>query len=111
MNLFSCCVPYFDNCLECIQGPSFSATASYSQLSVPLTPSNRLDVTKSGKDVVILKEGERICGTGGALGTLPIVQNKAYFQEPLESGLVIPMHPSMQCRSQVTFGEFATMAM
>ncbi|EPB67507.1 SPRY domain protein, partial [Ancylostoma ceylanicum] len=34
----------------------------------------------SGKDVVILKEGERICGTGAALGTLPIVQNKAYFQ-------------------------------
>ncbi|ETN69542.1 SPRY domain protein [Necator americanus] len=33
-----------------------------------------------GKDVVILKEGERICGTGAALGTLPIVQNKAYFQ-------------------------------
>ncbi|KAK5978500.1 SPRY domain-containing protein 7 [Trichostrongylus colubriformis] len=80
MHLFSCCVPYFDNCLECIQGPSFSATASYSQLSVPLTPSNRLDVTKSGKDVVIVKEGERICGTGGALGTLPIAQNKAYFQ-------------------------------
>ncbi|VDO71718.1 unnamed protein product [Heligmosomoides polygyrus] len=33
-----------------------------------------------GKDVVILKEGERICGTGAALGTLPIAQNKAYFQ-------------------------------
>ncbi|WKX97257.1 hypothetical protein Q1695_013149 [Nippostrongylus brasiliensis] len=84
MQLFSCCVPYFDNCLECIQGPSFSATASYSQMTVPLTPSIRLDVSKSGKDVVILKEGERICGTGAALGTLPIVQNKAYFQVNLQ---------------------------
>ncbi|EYC08703.1 hypothetical protein Y032_0064g3487 [Ancylostoma ceylanicum] len=80
MNLFGSCIPYFGNCLECMQGPSFSATASYSQMANPLAPSIRLDVAKSGKDVVILKEGERICGTGAALGTLPIVQNKAYFQ-------------------------------
>ncbi|CAJ0604908.1 unnamed protein product [Cylicocyclus nassatus] len=80
MNLFGSCMPYFGNCLECMQGPSFTATASYSQMSNPLTPAIRLDVAKSGKDVVILKEGERICGTGAALGTLPIVQNKAFFQ-------------------------------
>lgn len=30
--------------------------------------------------MVLLKNGQRICGTGAALGTAPIVQNKAYFQ-------------------------------
>ncbi|CAD6191109.1 unnamed protein product [Caenorhabditis auriculariae] len=37
-----------------------------------------------GKDVVILKEGERICGTGGSIATVPIVQNKAYFQVTIQ---------------------------
>jgi hypothetical protein len=34
----------------------------------------------SGPDVVLLKNGSRICGSGGALATAPIVQNKAFFQ-------------------------------
>ncbi|CAG2122899.1 unnamed protein product, partial [Medioppia subpectinata] len=33
-----------------------------------------------GTDVVIVKKGHRICGTGGAITTTPIVQNKAYFE-------------------------------
>lgn len=33
-----------------------------------------------GDDVVLLKNGQRICGSGAALSTAPIVQNKAYFQ-------------------------------
>uniref|UniRef100_A0A914DRG1 SPRY domain-containing protein 7 n=1 Tax=Acrobeloides nanus TaxID=290746 RepID=A0A914DRG1_9BILA len=33
-----------------------------------------------GSDVVLLKNGTRICGTGAALATAPIVQSKAYFQ-------------------------------
>ena len=34
----------------------------------------------SGNDVVIVKNGRRICGTGAALANAPIAQNKAYFE-------------------------------
>ena len=33
-----------------------------------------------GNDVVIVKNGHRICGNGGAIANAPIVQNKAYFE-------------------------------
>ena len=39
----------------------------------------------SGSDVVIVKNGKRICGTGAAFGNAPIVQNKAYFEIKLQS--------------------------
>ena len=39
----------------------------------------------SGQDVVIVKSGRRICGTGAALGNAPIVQNKAYFEVKIQS--------------------------
>ncbi|VDK63611.1 unnamed protein product [Gongylonema pulchrum] len=32
----------------------------------------------------MLKSGQRICGSGAALGTAPIVQNKAYFQVSIQ---------------------------
>lgn len=34
----------------------------------------------SGNEVVIVKNGTRICGSGGVLCTAPIVQNKSYFE-------------------------------
>lgn len=37
-----------------------------------------------GHEVVIVKNGVRICGTGGALGNIPILQNKAYFEVKLQ---------------------------
>ncbi|ETN69543.1 hypothetical protein NECAME_15244 [Necator americanus] len=73
MNLFGSCLPYFGNCLECMQGPSFSATASYSQMANPLSPSIRLDVAKSvvvsdevtqkrqgGHQKFLVKEAEKV---------------------------------------------------
>jgi hypothetical protein len=33
-----------------------------------------------GNEVVIVKNGTRICGSGGVLCTAPIVQNKCYFE-------------------------------
>ena len=44
-----------------------------------------LAVLSSGQDVVIVKSGRRICGTGAALGNAPIVQNKAYFEVKIQS--------------------------
>ena len=41
--------------------------------------------TSAGNDVVIVKSGRRICGTGAALANAPIVQDKAYFEAKLQS--------------------------
>nr|CAG4650527.1 EOG090X0EPP [Sida crystallina] len=43
-----------------------------------------LDNNYSGQEVVIVKNGTRICGTGGALGNTPIMQDKAYFEVRLQ---------------------------
>jgi len=39
-----------------------------------------LDSNHCGQEVVLLKNGMRICGTGGALANTPIMQDKAYFE-------------------------------
>lgn len=43
-------------------------------------PAIVLDTRHMGQDVVIVKSGHRICGTGAALAIAPINQNKAYFE-------------------------------
>ncbi|XP_067668580.1 SPRY domain-containing protein 7-like [Haliotis asinina] len=48
-------------------------------------PIVKLDTTHMGNDVVIVKSGKRICGTGAALANAPIVQNKAYFEIKIQS--------------------------
>jgi len=37
-----------------------------------------------GHEVVIIKDGLRICGTGGALCTAPLVQSKSYFEVKIQ---------------------------
>uniref|UniRef100_A0A914P361 SPRY domain-containing protein n=1 Tax=Panagrolaimus davidi TaxID=227884 RepID=A0A914P361_9BILA len=73
----------FRACLECLQGPSFSATESYAHLREEVH-CVKLDTNFMGNEVVLLKAGTRICGAGGALATAPIVQNKAYFQVTIQ---------------------------
>ena len=34
---------------------------------------------------MIVKNGRRICGTGGALCNVPITQNKAYFEVKIQA--------------------------
>ncbi|KAL3076455.1 hypothetical protein niasHT_039944 [Heterodera trifolii] len=72
------CFP-FRACLDCIQGPSLTATQSYAQLREEMR-TVRLDRNHMGDDVVLLKEGTRVCGSGGILGNVPLLQNKSYFQ-------------------------------
>ncbi|RNA36404.1 SPRY domain-containing 7-like [Brachionus plicatilis] len=45
-----------------------------------------LDLNRAGQDVVIVKNGKRLCGTGGAISNAPITQNKAYFEVKIRSG-------------------------
>lgn len=70
-------------CLKgCLNG--FSLTPS-----VPLRPKEnpvQLDTTHMGHEVVIVKGGTRVCGSGGALGNAPLVQSKAYFEVKLQQG-------------------------
>lgn len=44
-----------------------------------------LDTNHMGNDVVIVKTGRRICGTGSALANAPLVQDKAYFEMKVQS--------------------------
>ncbi|XP_050542551.1 SPRY domain-containing protein 7 [Daktulosphaira vitifoliae] len=39
-----------------------------------------LDTSRMGNEVVIVKNGTRICGSGGVLCSAPLVQNKSYFE-------------------------------
>uniref|UniRef100_A0A7E4W716 SPRY domain-containing protein n=1 Tax=Panagrellus redivivus TaxID=6233 RepID=A0A7E4W716_PANRE len=77
------CFP-FRTCLECLQGPSFAtANESYAHLREEVH-CVKLDTSFMGREVILLKAGTRICGSGGALATAPIVQNKAYFQATIQ---------------------------
>ncbi|CAI5454677.1 unnamed protein product [Caenorhabditis angaria] len=78
MNVLRTVFPCFTPCFDCVEGPSFDS-AAYAKFNASYQPTVRLDVGRMGKNVVILKEGERICGVGASIATVPIVQNKAYF--------------------------------
>uniref|UniRef100_A0AAQ5XFB3 SPRY domain-containing protein 7 n=1 Tax=Amphiprion ocellaris TaxID=80972 RepID=A0AAQ5XFB3_AMPOC len=55
-----------------------SATQSWRLLLCRLRPF-------PGTDVVIVKSGRRICGTGGCLANAPLHQNKSYFEFKIQS--------------------------
>ncbi|KAL5005452.1 hypothetical protein ScPMuIL_018908 [Solemya velum] len=54
------------------------------QMPLKEIPTVQLDSTHMGNDVVIVKNGKRICGTGAALSNAPIAQNKAYFETKVQ---------------------------
>lgn len=67
-------------CFRCCRSGTFGGG------HVPLKeiPIVKLDTTHVGNDVVIVKNGKRICGTGAALANAPIAQNKAYFEVKIQ---------------------------
>lgn len=46
----------------------------------------QLDTLHMGNEMVIIKGGQRVCGSGCALGNTPLLQNKAYFEVKLQQG-------------------------
>ncbi|KAG5896816.1 hypothetical protein JTB14_032058 [Gonioctena quinquepunctata] len=55
--------------------------------SVPVIPREnpiQLDTAFMGYEVVIVKGGKRICGSGAALGNAPLVQSKSYFEVKIQ---------------------------
>lgn len=52
-----------------------------------------------GHEVVIVKNGHRVCGTGAALANVPIVQNKAYFEMKLQQSGILLFFFNYWCQS------------
>ncbi|XP_036419333.1 SPRY domain-containing protein 7a [Colossoma macropomum] len=69
--LFSCC-------FDCGRGNSGHVTLKE-------MPTVQLDTHHMGTDVVIVKSGRRICGTGGCIANAPLHQNKSYFEFKIQS--------------------------
>lgn len=70
-------------CLKgCINGFSFTPTVPIRIKENPV----QLDTLRMGHEMVIIKGGQRVCGSGCALGNAPLVQNKAYFEVKLQQG-------------------------
>ncbi|KAG8230954.1 hypothetical protein J437_LFUL010841 [Ladona fulva] len=68
-------------CLRnCFQGFSFSSASIPRKEINPIV----LDSNYMGHEVVIVKNGHRICGTGGALVSAPLVQSKSYFEVKIQ---------------------------
>ncbi|XP_074657677.1 SPRY domain-containing protein 7-like [Tubulanus polymorphus] len=65
----------------CWNGTGFNA----GHVRLKELPEVKLDTTSMGNDVVIVKNGRRICGTGAALASAPLVQNKAFFEIKIQS--------------------------
>jgi len=45
-----------------------------------------LDTTSMGQEAVVVKNGLRLCGTGSARGSAPILQDKAYWEVKVQQG-------------------------
>lgn len=71
-----CCLR---NCFD-----SFGLTAG--QISREERNLIALDTTHMGHEVVIVKNGLRVCGRGGALTNAPLVQSKSYFEVKVQQG-------------------------
>ncbi|XP_031621182.1 SPRY domain-containing protein 7 [Contarinia nasturtii] len=68
-------------CLKFLYG----GTSTSANVAMKMHQNNiQLDTTNMGHEVVILKNGTRICGSGGVLSTAPLVQSKSYFEVKLQ---------------------------
>uniref|UniRef100_A0A6B2E817 SPRY domain-containing protein 7 n=1 Tax=Phlebotomus kandelakii TaxID=1109342 RepID=A0A6B2E817_9DIPT len=68
-------------CLRTCLGDAFATQ------TVPVRPRQNpihLDTTHMGHEVVLVKNGQRVCGSGGVLATAPLVQSKSYFEVKLQ---------------------------
>ncbi|KOC69876.1 SPRY domain-containing protein 7 [Habropoda laboriosa] len=70
-------------CLRnCFDGFGFAATQIPKREPNPIA----LDTSYMGHEVVIVKNGLRVCGRGGALTNAPLAQSKSYFEVKIQQG-------------------------
>lgn len=46
----------------------------------------QLDTSHMGHEVVVIKGGQRACGSGGVIANTPLLQSKSYFEVKLQQG-------------------------
>jgi len=51
---------------------------------LPVLPDVLLDTSCMGQEAVVVKNGSRLCGTGAARASTPILQNKAYWEVKIQ---------------------------
>ncbi|CAN7998255.1 unnamed protein product [Ixodes pacificus] len=71
-------------CFGCIRRCFNAGGFNNAGAQVNRLPTVVLDMLHMGQDVVIVKNGQRICGSGAALANAPLVQNKSYFEVKLQ---------------------------
>ena len=70
-------------CLRnCFDGFGFAAAHTPKREPNPIA----LDTSYMGHEVVIVKNGLRVCGRGGALTNAPLAQSKSYFEVKIQQG-------------------------
>ncbi|KAL0281472.1 UNVERIFIED_CONTAM: hypothetical protein PYX00_002452 [Menopon gallinae] len=74
MSVMFCCLR------NCFEGMVFSEHNVVRREPNPIV----LDTAYVGHEVVIIKNGQRMCGSGGCLASAPLVQNKSYFEVKLQ---------------------------
>jgi len=81
--MFGQCLNMVSNCLYG-EGEWTGATP-HIPASQPI-PEVVLDTTNMGQEAVVVKNGLRLCGTGSARGSAPILQDKAYWEVKIQQG-------------------------
>lgn len=81
--MFGQCLNMVSNCLYG-EGEWTGATP-HIPASQPI-PEVVLDTTNMGQEAVVVKNGLRLCGTGSARGSAPILQDKAYWEVKVQQG-------------------------
>jgi len=83
--MFGQCLSLVTNCLYGEGGGEWGGPVP------PIPASQRipeviLDTTTMGHEAVVVKNGLRLCGTGAARGSAPILQDKAYWEVKVQQG-------------------------
>ena len=77
------CVSKVNNCLY--GEGEWTGAAPHIPASQPI-PEVILDTSTMGQEAVVVKNGLRLCGTGSARGSAPILQDKAYWEVKVQQG-------------------------
>jgi len=82
--MFGQCLSLVTNCLYG-EGGDWTGTVPQIPASQRI-PEVILDTTTMGHEAVVVKNGLRLCGTGSARGSAPILQDKAYWEVKVQQG-------------------------
>ena len=78
------CISLVTNCLYG-EGADWTTPVPHIPASQRI-PEVILDTTTMGHEAVVVKNGLRLCGTGSARGSAPILQDKAYWEVKVQQG-------------------------